>query len=188
MPATTRTLSRHPKAIAERRAAKLSKLGGGGGRKPGGLAPTIDQPASKNPPQKDFTPLSSVAVTGMPVITVPRDADVELSSPADAVPSPGMPPGDIGAASDTPHMPLAPPGAPLGLWRDGSFRAAIYNRPVNPRMLLLQFANGEHGKLVISPRERGIFNIGAEVWVKPAGGRDLYILCGIYNRYGVRCK
>ena len=73
-------------------------------------------------------------------------------------------------------------------WGDNSAKAAVYARPFNPRMLLLQFANGDHGRLVVSPGERGLFNIGAEVWVKPAGGKDFYILCGVYNRYGTRRK
>ena len=155
-------LSRHPLAVAARKAAK----GGGGGRKPGRVAPTIDPLPSKILPQK-----------ALPQVVVPRDIPLGAlaTMPADALSSHPAALGDETGVTTHP-------------WGDKSGRAAVYARPFNPRMLLLQFANGEHGRLVVSPGERSLFNIGCEVWVKPAGGKDFYVLCGVYNRYGKRCK
>lgn len=73
-------------------------------------------------------------------------------------------------------------------WKDGSFRAVVYARPLNPRLLLLNFGHKSHGRLVIAHSERGKFSVGQEVWVKNAGGKDLYILAGAYNRFGKRFR
>lgn len=73
-------------------------------------------------------------------------------------------------------------------WKDGSFRAVVYARPLNPRLLLVNFGHKSHGRLVIAHSERGKFSVGQEVWVKNAGGKDLYLLAGVYNRFGKRFR
>jgi hypothetical protein len=61
----------------------------------------------------------------------------------------------------------------------------VYARPANDRLLLVTFDDKTHGKVVVRPQERVFFGPGKRVWVKWQG-RDLYVLAGRYNRFGVR--
>ena len=168
------TLSRHPKAVAARHAKK----GGAGVSKPPGPHTHIDSPTSQNPSQKGLASLTAFVQE----VLVQRDAGI-LAGPGglhDDLPN------EVGMVEPPPSFaPVVDKGNP---WGDNSFRAAIYARPFNPRLLLVVFSSGTHGRLVVGQSDRVRFSIGAEVWVKPAGGSDLYVLAGAYNRFGKRCK
>lgn len=61
----------------------------------------------------------------------------------------------------------------------------VYARPANDRLLLVTFEDKTHGKVVVRPQERVFFGPGKRIWVRWEG-RDLYVLAGRYNRFGVR--
>jgi hypothetical protein len=71
-------------------------------------------------------------------------------------------------------------------WGDGSHKCGVYGRPLNPRILLVVFPEGHHGRVVCHPKERARFCPGDVLWVRAVAGKDLYIIAGRYNRRGVR--
>lgn len=136
--------------------------GGRGSRKPGPRKTTIDSLASKIAPQKG---LSDVAVIA--------------SEAADAVDLTQIDTG-ICVKSAIPHDTPAH-------WRaTGDVEVVVYARPLNPRMLLVQFDDGSHGRVVMSPREREMFSVKKRLWVRRLQ-KDVCMLAGRYNRFGVRC-
>jgi hypothetical protein len=68
----------------------------------------------------------------------------------------------------------------------GEIPCLIYAKPLNPRLLLVQFSDNSRGKVVIRPVERAMFGPGKRIWVK-AIERGIYVLAGRYNRFGARC-
>lgn len=95
------------------------------------------------------------------------------------------------APSPTPVLMVDSPTAPLphdtpAHWRAiGDVEVVVYARPLNPRLLLVQFDDGSHGRVVMSPRERTVFTVKKRLWVRPLQ-KDVYMLAGRYNRFGVR--
>lgn len=171
--------SRHPLAVAARRAAKE----GGRPRRNAKAAPVpMDQPASENLTQKaadtsvtgshshDAIPLSGYSVGVGPA---PIPAILPHSEPTP----------DISPSFDAKSPLNEQNGHP---WGDGSLECAVYCRPLNPRLLLVTFKDGSHGRIVCHPKERARFCPGDTLWAKAAAGKDLYILAGRYNRRGAR--
>lgn len=150
--------SRHP----------LAK-GGRGLPKAPGREINIDSVPSKNSPQKgvielpagEYAPQSGQIPVPGTFILADKPSVPEIIVPADAVPVESK-------------------------WREaGEHEVVIYARPLNPRMLLIKFDDGDHGKLIVSPRERAAFNVGQRVWVRPVE-RGVYGLAGRYNIRGRR--
>lgn len=168
-----RVISRHPKAVAARKAAKLAKQGGEGVALARPPAPTIDPLASKILAQKELTRQAALARI--------------LTEEANARKTQGN-----GTTSDfTPQpprsfTPLPDTDSVKNKWLDGSRRAAVYARPVNPRMLLVVFEDETHGQLIVSPMDKARFSIGSEVWATPDGLKGRHALAGRYNRFGRR--
>lgn len=95
------------------------------------------------------------------------------------------------APSPQPLTPLPPP-TPVHLTEReqhiaaGEIPCTIYAKPLNPRLLLVQFSDDSRGKVVIRPAERAMFGPGKRIWVK-AVEKGVYVLAGRYNRFGARC-
>jgi hypothetical protein len=85
---------------------------------------------------------------------------------------------------DSPTAPL-PHDTPAHWRAIGDVEVVVYARPLNPRLLLVQFDDGSHGRVVMSPRERTVFTVKKRLWVRPLQ-KDVYMLAGRYNRFGVR--
>lgn len=151
-------ISRHP----------LAK-GGRGSPKAPGLEINIDSVPSKNSPQKGL-PQSSHPVKIAENVTIEVPNDIKFDKWVDVT---------IPAGAET-AVPVE------SKWREaGEHEVVIYARPLNPRMLLIKFDDGDHGKLIVSPRERAAFNVGQRVWVRPVE-RGVYGLAGRYNIRGRR--
>jgi predicted DNA-binding antitoxin AbrB/MazE fold protein len=175
-------LSRHPKAKAARQAARLARQGGEGVGLSAPAAHTIDPLPSQNPPQKDFS-------SNLSLCEILADESLSPSYVSNRLKTQGMGTGSDSTPLPAPSFTPEPDtDKPPHSWGDGSFRAAIYARPVNPRILMIVYENGVHGRLVISPKEKVKFSVGGEVWVKVAGGKDLCVLSGVYNRFGRRVR
>ncbi len=177
--------SRHPLAVAAR------KQGGRGSARKTAAAPRMIPPASANPTQKasatcDTTPLqpySPDATSPAVAAILPQsDANPGISTCIDDKSPLNAKDGVLGAV-----LPGAET-ADAGPWGDGSLRCAVYCRPLNPRILLVSFPGGGHGRIVCHPKERARFCPGDELWCKPAAGKDIYILAGRYNRRGLRVR
>jgi hypothetical protein len=98
----------------------------------------------------------------------------QLDAPSSAPVIPDLPVSPV-VAHDTPAH-----------WRAcGDVEVVVYARPLNPRLLLVQFDDGSHGRVVMSPREREVFTVKKRLWVRPLQ-KDVYMLAGRYNRLGVR--
>ncbi len=98
-----------------------------------------------------------------------------------APPAPTVP--DI--TPDAPVAPVLPHDTPAHWRACGDMDVVVYARPLNPRLLLVQFDDGSHGRVVMSPRERAVFTVKKRLWVRPLQ-KDVYMLAGRYNRFGVR--
>lgn len=164
-----RVVSRHPKAVAARKAAKLAKQGGEGVASRPAPAPTIDPLASKILAQKELTRVAALTRILTEEANRPKIDSRAIVSDFTAGPAFAIVPDDE-----------------IKGWLDGSRRAAIYARPVNPRMLLVIFEDGTHGQLMMSPADKARFSIGGEVWAIPDGAKGRHALAGRYNRFGRR--
>jgi hypothetical protein len=85
----------------------------------------------------------------------------------------------------TPPAPAIPHDTPAHWRACGDVEVVVYARPLNPRLLLVQFDDGSHGRVVMSPRERTVFTVKKRLWVRLLQ-KDVYMLAGRYNRFGVR--
>lgn len=150
--------SRHPMA-----------KGGRGSAKPPGSEINIDSVPSKNSPQKALAPFLAPQ-------HAPSGASV--SAPGTNISSDNVPAPELIVPSEA--VPVE------SKWREsGEYEVVIYARPLNQRMLLIKFDDQSHGKLIVSPRERAVFNVGQRVWVRPVE-RGVYGLAGRYNIRGRR--
>lgn len=86
---------------------------------------------------------------------------------------------------DIPVSPVVAHDTPAHWRAIGDVEVVVYARPLNPRLLLVQFDDGSHGRVVMSPRERTVFTVKKRLWVRPLQ-KDVYMLAGRYNRFGVR--
>jgi len=180
-------LSRHPKAVKARAEAKKAALergqakeGGEGVVSPPRRRRHIDPVTKKILAQKAFASAMRLSKI-MELESAKRKAEqAESARIALEAHSVAL------QAIDPPIPSFVPLPVEESPWKDGSRRAAIYGRPVNPRLLMIVFEDESHGRLVIAPRDKVKFSLGGEVWVKPLAGKDIYILCGVYNRFGVR--
>jgi hypothetical protein len=99
------------------------------------------------------------------------------------------PPPEIIMALKGPEQPNPaelPAELPPHPWGDNSYKCGVYGRPLNPRILLVVFPEGHHGRVVCHPKERARFCPGDVLWVRAVAGKDLYIIAGRYNRRGIR--
>lgn len=158
--AARKVKSRHPKA----------KQGGRGSGPGADQHKDMDSLGSQNFPQT-----APAVATPEPSISANPVALQQLSAPAATFTLHATPEAPNAAETALPSKSL-----PRG------FRCAVYGIPPNPRLLLVVFADKTHGRVVIHPNERIKFRAGSEIWVMPAGGKDLYVLTGRYNRWGRR--
>jgi hypothetical protein len=135
--------------------------GGRGSRKPAPGKSTIDPLASQNSHQKGLTDAATVGDGTNSTVTV------------------------VSLHTDIPVAPVVPHDTPAHWRAIGDVEVVVYARPLNPRLLLVQFDDGSHGRVVMSPREREVFTVKKRLWVRPLQ-KDVYMLAGRYNRFGVR--
>jgi hypothetical protein len=154
--ATTPTLADLKRAARKVRSRHPLARGRGGSAKRRAGKVIIDSQPSKNPPQKGLTPHPPVVV----------------------VAGLGFP--------DVPPLPAPAPSCQEEIWRNaGDINALVYARPLHPRMLLVQLDDGSHGRCLLHPTDRARFSVGKRIWVRHER-KDLYVLAGRYNRWGVR--